>query len=133
MSLQLVDLNTAPQIFHLMQGATENVVIDYGEGAAGSKPTGVLDPGELLSGSPTVSVRSKPSGASDLTVSNEAVNTGNQYCNGRTASPGEAIQFKVVAGSSQTRGMYELLITCSTDATPARVLKKIIRILVVDY
>lgn len=133
MDTQLAEFNTAPQLFRLMQGATENVVVDYGESASGSRPTGVLNPGEALTGTPTLAIRNKPSGASDLTTANVAVNSSNQYCNGRTASAGEAVQFKVVAGSSQTKGIYELLITCSTDSTPARVLKKIIRILVTDY
>lgn len=133
MDAQHAELNTAPQLFHLMRGATENVFVDYGESASGSKPTGVLNPGEVLTGSVTIAVRSKPNGASDVTISNEAVNSATLYCNGRSVSAGEGIQFKVVASSTQTKGIYELLITCSTDSSPARVLKKIIRILVVEY
>lgn len=132
MDVQPADFNTAPQVFHLMQGATENIVIDYGESASGSKPTGPLDPGEVLTGTPTISTLNMPSGASALTTSNVAVNSGDKYVNGRTVSAGEAVQFKVVASSSQTKGLYRMLVTCSTDSTPARTLKKIIRILVVD-
>lgn len=132
METQPPDFNTAPQIFHIMQGATENITIDYGESASGSKPTGPLDPGEVLTGTPTISTLTMPSGASAMTTSNVAVNTGDKYVNGRTCSIGEAVQFKIVAGASQTKGMYKLLITCATDSSPARTLKKIIRLLVVD-
>lgn len=132
MESQPLDFNTAPQIFCMMQGATENIVVDYGESASGSKPTGPLDPGEVLTGTPTISTLNMPSGASAMTTSNVAVNSGDKYVNGRTASAGEAVQFKIVSGASQTKGMYKLLITCSTDSSPARTLKKIIRIIVVD-
>lgn len=132
MDVQPADFNTAPQVFHLMQGATENAVIDYGEAASGSRPTGPLVPGESLTGSVTVTALSSPTGASSLTTSNEAVNSAEMYVNGRTASAGEAVQFKVVASSSQTKGLYRLLVTVATDATPPRTLKKIIKIIVVD-
>lgn len=132
MESQPSEFNTAPQIFRMMQGSTELVSIDYGESASGSKPTGPLDPGEVLTGTPTIATTHKPSGSSALTTSNVAVNTASLYINGRTASAGEAIQFKVVASSTQTKGMYRMSVTCATDSTPARTMIKIIRILVVD-
>lgn len=130
MDVQPPDFNTAPQILHLMQGAVENVIIDYGESASSSRPTGPLDPGEVLTGTPTISTLNMPSGASALTTGSVAVNSVDKYVNGRTASAGEAVQFTATASASQVRGLYRMLVTCSTDG--GRTLKKVIRILVVD-
>jgi hypothetical protein len=132
MSNQLPEFNTAPQVLYLMQGATDFVSVDFGESASGSNPTGPLNPGEVLTGSVTVGDLFKPTGASALTISNSAVNSGNVYINGRTASAGEAVQFKVVASATQTKGLYKLLITVSSDSSPARTFKKVVRVMVVD-
>lgn len=132
MSSQLPEFNTAPQVLYLMQNATDFVAVDFGESASGSNPTGPLNPGEVLTGTVTISDYSKPTGASALTTSNAAVNSASVYINGRTASAGEAVQFKVVAASTQMKGLYRLLVTVSSDSNPARTFKKVVRIMVVD-
>lgn len=73
-----------------------------------------LDPGELLTGTPTIT----EVGSADLTISNVAVNTTTIVINSRTAAIGQAVQAKIIGWVADEQ--YRLRITTSTDATPAR-------------
>jgi hypothetical protein len=82
----------------------------------------VLDSGELLTGTPTVTEVT----TSALTFSNEGVSTGSLTINGVSVTTGEAVQFKVTGGTANTD--YEIQIVCATDATPAQTLYSIIQL-----
>ena len=96
------------QQYDLSTGETEVVSINYSD---------VLDSGELLSGTPTVSEVS----TSNLTLANKLVNTATyvESFSGETISVGKAVQFTVTTG---TAGLYQIRVTVSTDSTPTRTL-----------
>lgn len=79
--------------------------------------TDILDTGEVLTGTPTVTV--SPSGP---TISNAAVNTSAVTVDGESVAIGHAVTFKVTGGTAGTT--YTLTVTASTDATPAQTFKK---------
>ena len=76
---------------------------------------GVLDSGELATGTPTVTEVT----SSDLTISNVAVNTAALTINDISVVSGKAVQFKVI-DHVVANSPYKLKITFSTDSTPAQ-------------
>ena len=103
---------TCRQTYSVARGELRTVMVDYGENTAGAE-TGALKAGDTLA-SATVSVSSKPTGASDPTLSSVTVNTGTVYVNGRACSAGEAASFTLTVGASQVYGRYALLISGTT-------------------
>ena len=76
-----------------------------------------LDEGELATGTPTIAeVRT-----TDLTITNEAVNTSAETIEGVSTAIGKAILFKV-SGQLASRE-YRLVVTVTTDSTPAQTRK----------
>lgn len=84
----------------------------------------VVDSGELLTGTPTIT--GSPSG---LTFANQAVNTAALTINGESVAIGNAVQFKVAGGTADTE--YTILVQVSTDATPAQTFYDSLKLLVV--
>ena len=76
---------------------------------------GKLDSGELLTGSPTVTVV-----GGGLTVASEQVNTVALTIDGVSVGIGQAVQFSVSGGTAGTT--YTVRIECGTDASPAQTL-----------
>lgn len=97
-----------PEVRDISAGATEVVSVDCID---------FLDSGELLTGTPTITEDT----TTDLTLSNKVVSTTALTINDRTVAIGKAVQFKV---TGQVAGVtYLVFVTCSTDATIARVAK----------
>src|SRR4051812_41369555 len=84
-----------------------------------------LDPGELLTGTPTVT--STPAG---LTTGSVKTNTAQLTVDGDTAEIGQAVQFAVSGGTSGVT--YEIVVTCSTAANPAQTLVAECVLIVID-
>ena len=103
---------TCRQVYSVARGELRAVLVDYGENTAGAE-TGALKAGDTLA-SATIAVSSKPTGASDPTLSAATINSGTVYVNGRACSAGEAASFTVTIGASQTFGRYVLLISGTT-------------------
>jgi len=103
---------TLQQVGELSAGDTELFSVDY---------TDWLDSGESLTGTPTVveqtssdlTIEDLASGANQATVSTSALTI-----LGRSVSAGAALSF-VVSGQ-QANTSYSVLLTATTDATPAR-------------
>jgi len=93
----------ATQLHRIGVGEVRNVAIDF---------TGVLDSGEVLTGTPTVVEET----TSDLTITNKVVSTAVVVINHADVPIGEAVQFRVDATSAVLNRTYILLITCDTDA-----------------
>ena len=85
----------------------------------------LLESGELLTGTPTVTEVT----TTDLTLDNKAVNTGELTINSKTVAIGQAVQFRV-SDQSVANSPYTLLVTVSTDATPAQTFKRKLTLLV---
>ena len=105
---------TCRQVYSVARGELRAVLVDFGETTAGAE-TGALKAGDTLA-SATVSVSSKPTGASDPTLSAVTVNSGTVYVNTRACSAGEAASFTLTVGASQTFGRYVLLISGTTTS-----------------
>ena len=103
---------TAKQVRTVAKGETNRIDIDWGENTAGSE-TGVLKAGDTVS-SCTVSVQTKPQGASDPTLGSVTVNGSALSVNGRSCSAGEATTCTLTTGASQTEGLYVLKFTATT-------------------
>lgn len=103
---------TSPEIRVMAKGETNTIVIDFGENTAGAE-TGVLKAGDTVS-TATVSVDSKPSGATDPTLGSASANGSAVYVNGRSCSAGEAVSFNITTASDQTAGIYRLKVTATT-------------------
>ena len=103
---------TCRQVYSVARGELRAVLVDFGENTAGAE-TGALKAGDTLA-SATIAVSSKPTGASDPTLSGVTVNSGTVYVNGRACSAGEAASFTLTVGASQTFGRYVLLISGTT-------------------
>ena len=94
--------NTAPQRHTKSVSEVRNVSIDM---------RGVLDVGELLTGTPTIVEVTTP----DLTLASKAVNSTTLTINGVECVAGQAVTFTVsggVAGST-----YEIRVTVSSNAS----------------
>lgn len=102
-----------------VRGDTEvrNFVCDF---------TDMLDSGELLTGTPTVVELV----TSALTLASEALNSSELTVNGRTVAANSAVQWKASGGSANT--VYTVLVTATTNATPAQTLQQQCRHRVVD-
>jgi hypothetical protein len=101
-----MSVNTAPQVPTLVEGEVNNFAVSFAN---------VLDPGELLTGTPTVTEEV----TSDLVINYVAVNVAALRINGRTVELGKAVQFHA-SGQLASTGSYTLVITITTDATPAQ-------------
>jgi hypothetical protein len=100
------------QVYDVARGTVQSITVDWGENTAGSE-TGILDAGDTVS-SCTVSVDSKPVGASDPTFGSVSVNAAAVYVNGRSCSAGEAVSVTMTLSASQAYGSYRLKLTAST-------------------
>lgn len=85
----------------------------------------LLDPGEALTGTPTVA--SAPAG---LTVDTVRVSTAELTIDGQAVAAGRAVQFRVSGGTSGTT--YVLTVSCGTTSTPAQTLPVECRLTVLD-
>jgi hypothetical protein len=94
----------APQIRTKHPDETRSAAVSFDD---------VLDSGELLTGTPTVTI--DPSGP---TLSNKRVNTGTIVVDGRSVVAGRGVQFSVAGGTDGER--YEITVTCGTDASPSQ-------------
>ena len=88
---------------------------------------GILESGELLTGTPLVVEET----TADLTLTNKVVNTAELTINGKTVAIGQAVQFSV-SGHLVANSPYTILVTASTDATPAQTFKNRKLILLVE-
>lgn len=98
----------APQEYDKAVSEVRNVAYDF---------TPLLDEGESLTGTPTVTIT--PSGP---TVSNAAVNVAALTILGETVAIGKAVQFRVSGGSSGVT--YTFTISVATNSTPAQTLRR---------
>ena len=107
----------APQIPCVVDGETRNGKINY---------TDVLDSGELLTGTPTLTEIT----TSDLTFANVAISTGDLTILGNTVITAQAVQFKVTGMLAGV--LYTVEVSSGTDSTPAQTLKSKIKFQGVD-
>lgn len=105
-------MSTAPEIQEKTVSEVRNVAVSF---------SGKLDSGELLTGTPVLSVIDPSVSPEDITLSNPIVNTAILTINGVSVPIGEAVQFKVTGGTVANTP-YTLGINCGTDATPAQTL-----------
>lgn len=96
---------TAPQRHSKSVSEVVNVAVDM---------RGILDEGELLTGTPTIIEVA----TNVLTLSNKAINTEALVINSETVAIGEAVQFSVAGGVAGST--YTIRITVVTDSTPAQ-------------
>jgi hypothetical protein len=108
---------TLDQVPVISQGDTEMMAVDF---------TDLLDSGELLTGTPTVAEVT----TSDLTIANVAVSTGSLTILGATVATGAAVQ-ATISGQLSATGAYDMTVTATTDATPARTLVRVARFIAV--
>lgn len=106
--------HVAPEVYTIGIGEIRNVAVSFVD---------TLDVGELLTGTPTV----VEVGTSALTLSSKVVNTVTLTINGETVLAGQAVTFNVNAASAVAGTVYYVLITCSTNATPAQTIKVNVR------
>ena len=107
----------APQIGEKTISEVRNVAVSF---------SGLLDTGEVLTGTPTVIVASPAESPQNLTIASPVVNTAIIVVNGVSVPIGEAIQFSVSGGLVNTD--YVIQISCDTDATPTQTLYGSIRL-----
>ncbi len=107
---------TAQPAIYMTPDETRNIAVSF---------VGKLTIGDLLTGTPTVSV----SGGSNLAVNTPAVNSGTIKMeipdNEHYAIAGQAVTFKAV-GTSATVAVYTVKVTCST--TGGQVLQEYVTI-----
>jgi len=105
---------TAPGIRTVARGEINRLYLDWGENTAAEK-TGVLSAGDTVA-SCTVSVYSKPTGATDPTLGSVTVpaNASSDDINGRVWSTGEATVCTITTAADQTLGDYVLTFTATT-------------------
>lgn len=80
---------------------------------------------ELLTGTPTIAEQT----TSDLTISNVSLNSAAVTMFGESIAANKVVQFKVIGQQANT--VYEILVTASSDASPAQTFKLTIRFRVV--
>lgn len=97
-------------------GETRTVAVSY---------VNLLESGELLTGTPTVAEVT----STDLTISDVVVNTEALTINSKAAAIGQAVQFKV-SGQVAATARYTLLVTVSSDASPAQTFVRKLTLLV---
>lgn len=105
---------TAPGIRTVARGEINRLYLDWGENTAAEK-TGVLSAGDTVA-SCTVSVYSKPTGATDPTLGSVTVpaNSSSDDINGRVWSTGEATVCTITTAADQALGDYVLTFTATT-------------------
>lgn len=96
----------APQIHIKHPAAAQNAAVSF---------DGLLEEGEELTGTPSVSVL--PSG---LTIDNARVNSGELTVDGARVAANRAVQFRVSGGAVGTS--YEIRVVCGTSSNPAQTL-----------
>jgi len=101
-----MSLNTAPQQPVAAVGETNNFAVSF---------AGVLDDGELLTGTPSVAEVT----TSDLSISSPTLNTIALAIDNESVAISEAVQFRV-SGQQTSGSPYTLKITVTTDSTPAQ-------------
>ena len=89
---------SAPQVHSITSDETRNISVDM---------SGLLDAGELLTGTPTVQC------SDDLMITNVQLNTGTVSINNRDVAAGKAVQFTV---SSSVAGYYGIEILVGTSS-----------------
>ena len=112
-------------------GSTEVYSVDFGGG--------VLDSGELLTGTPTITQESVDpatiggTATADLTLGSKTVGAGTPTLNGRVAAAGEYLQFTaaVADGANAVGAKYTVKLVCGTSSSPARTLVRRIQIKVI--
>ena len=77
---------------------------------------GLLDSGELLSGTPTIVEVT----TTDLTLTNKVISTAILTINDISVPVAEAVQFSVSGGTAGKT--YKIRISCATNSTPAQTL-----------
>lgn len=97
---------TLQQVPTISEGDTETIAIDF---------TDWLDSGESLTGTPTIVEQT----TSDLTIGSVAVSTAILTILDNSVAIGAAVQGSV-SGQLASQGTYTVLVTATTDATPAR-------------
>ena len=106
----------APQIHAQQTNETRNHAVSF---------IGMLDSGELLTGTPTVVEVTTTA----LTLGSKAVNTATLTINGVSNVAGQAVQYSC---TTATAGAYVIRITCATNATPAQTVSASVRLNVVS-
>lgn len=101
----------APQINEKKVSEVRNAAVSF---------SGLLDSGEVLTGTPTVLVTDPTESPETLTLSDKVVNTAAIVVNGVTTAIGNAVQFSVSGGTANTE--YTIQLSCDTDATPTQTL-----------
>ncbi len=110
-------MSRAPQVYTKHPSEVRNCAVSLAN---------VLDSGETLTGTPTVSAT--PSG---LTFSNAQVSVGTLTINGVSVAAGKAVQFRVSGGTSGVR--YNVEVTCGTTSSPAQTLVVELDLLVKNF
>lgn len=100
-------IHKAPQIHTKTVSANRNIAFAFDD---------VLDSGELLTGTPTILEVT----TTDLTITNKTVSTAELTIDDIATPLGEAVQCHITGGVANTT--YEVLITVTTDSTPAQTL-----------
>lgn len=95
---------TAPKRIWKAEGETRNVAVAFG---------GVLDSGELLTGTPTITADSTA-----VTLSNKQVSTAALTVDGSTYSIGQVLQFTIAGGTTSSTPVT-ITMTVTTDSTLA--------------
>lgn len=111
-----MSLVVAPQIQQKTDAEVRNIAVSFDK---------KLDSGELLTGTPTIVDL-----AAVLTLGSKIVNTAEITVNGKTTAIGKAVQFNASGGVAGTT--YRILITVTTDSSPAQTLEGVVRLKVVD-
>lgn len=102
-----MSVKTCPEVRDKTANEVRNGIVSF---------IGLLDTGELLTGTPTAS-------ASGLTFSNVAVtSTTKTLEDGTTVLSGQGVQFSVSGGTAGTK--YKITVQCGTDSTPAETLEQ---------
>ena len=96
---------TDNRVQEISEGATDTGAYDFGPW---------LDPGEKLTGTPTVAEVT----TTDLTIDTVTVSKSQLTILGELATAGEAVQWRVSGQQADTQ--YRLRVTTTTDASPAR-------------
>ena len=94
----------ALQVHYISEDAVRNVAVSFDN---------VLESGEALTGTPTVTI--SPTGP---TIDNKAVSSESLTINGETVTTGRAVQFRISGVTAGTK--YTITISCETDSTPAQ-------------
>lgn len=99
--------HTANQRYDVPVGSVRNVAVSF---------AGLLDSGELLTGTPTITEVS----TSDLTITNKVISTAILTINDISVPIAEAVQFSFSGQLVDVK--YTIKISIGTDATPAQTL-----------